>query len=126
MKEVAGIPDYTPDWYDWAPTGYDAQDIDLENLQAGKWISRDGSTILYTDFHSSPDYMDYGILFNGEIWDENTYAGVDWNHLNASGEPYMAEDTQNGFYFSVPEPGVMEVEKAGEGIWLYLKRAKYK
>lgn len=116
--------DFMPDWYQWSYTGYDAQDIDLEYLQAGKWVSQDGNTVLYVDY-SSPDAMDFGLYSNGTIWDDFHWAEVDWDNLNAQGEPDTATDWENSIRFTVLQKGVMDVEINGTRVTLYLKRAKY-
>lgn len=117
--------DYVKDGWTWEATGYDAQDIDNEKFVVGKWESDDKNTILYVDFPSSPDYLEYGLYHNGTIVEYE--AEMNWVE-SADGLKYEAKDaydSHNNIYFEVTGEGRMTVSVGDETVELKLKRAKY-
>lgn len=122
-EEKQAAAAYTPEGWVWTPTGYDAQDIDEKYLRSGKWVSEDGTVVLYIDYYSSPDIMDYGLYMGGMV-----YEGAAWTEViqeNGLWTAISAEDEENNIYFTVPKAGQIQVKAGEKTIILELKRQKY-
>lgn len=117
------VSDYIPDWFNWKTTGYGAQDIDTYYLSAGKWLSKDNKTVLYIDYTSSPDVMDYEIYQNGKSL--VSYADLIWEDSAGEEAAYSAKDSRNDVEFQITFMGELNVYIENQKITLYLQRKKY-
>lgn len=124
-KKDPAAESYIPKYWSWEPTGYDAQDYDGDNFVVGKWVSDDENTVLYVDFSSGPDYMEYGLWYKGrEISSE---AEIDWQKVDGEDryESYNAYDNVENIHFEVTEEKTILMYIENETVKLKLKRAKY-
>ncbi|GEM_PF-4091833 len=118
-----GAASYVPHNWVWEPTGYSAQDIDAKYLRSGKWVSGDGNTVLYIDYISSPDIMDYWLYMDGKEYEH--YGETSFFQENGLWVANSAYDYDNNILFSVPEAGKILLEKDGKSVMFTLEREKY-
>lgn len=119
MKDDA----FQPDWWAWSTTGYDAQDMDVDGLRAGKWVSEDGDYVLYIDYSSSPDTMDFGLYAQGEVY--QGYAWIDYAYNGTSESATAAFDEEKGLSFTPDGKGNISISGPDFQSEVTLKRQKY-